>query len=86
MKRPWYMRPRPAVVLVAGLGGLFTLVDLACAQPWAATTAPPLPMAGKPSPLQRMARNWWQQESRRGTSPIFLLQFTFPPMPARPGH
>ena len=42
MKTPWYMQQKLPVVLVAGLGGLFTVVDLACAQPWAATTAPNL--------------------------------------------
>jgi len=41
MKRPWYMRQRPAVV--AGLGGLVTVVHLTYAQPWATTTAPTQP-------------------------------------------
>ena len=40
MKTPSSMRHKLPVVLVAGLGGLFTVVDVACAQPWAATTAP----------------------------------------------
>jgi len=43
MKLPWYMRQKLPVVLVAGLGGFFTVVDVACAQPWSATTAPNLP-------------------------------------------
>ena len=42
MKLPWYMRQKLPVVLVAGLGGFFTVVDVACAQPWATTTAPNL--------------------------------------------
>jgi len=42
MKTPWYMQQKLPVVLVAGLGGFFTVVDLACAQPWATTTAPNL--------------------------------------------
>jgi len=45
MKLPWYMRQKLPVVLIAGLGGFFTVVDLGCAQPWAATTAPILPWA-----------------------------------------
>ncbi|MCX6926004.1 MAG: sialidase family protein, partial [Verrucomicrobia bacterium] len=40
MKRAWYMRRNPGMVLVAGLGGLFTIVNPACTQPWAATGAP----------------------------------------------
>jgi len=40
MKLSRQMRQKPAVALIAGLGGLFTVVDLACGQPWAATTAP----------------------------------------------
>ena len=40
MKRPWYVRQKPAVALVAGLGGLFALVNPICAQPWATTDAP----------------------------------------------
>ena len=39
MKLPWYIRQQLPVVLVAGLGGFFTVVGAACAQPWAATTA-----------------------------------------------
>ena len=35
MKIPWYLRQKSAVALVAGLGGLFTMVDLARAQFWA---------------------------------------------------
>ncbi|HRY52046.1 MAG TPA: sialidase family protein [Candidatus Paceibacterota bacterium] len=40
MKLSCQMRQKLPVVLVAGLGGFFTVVDVACAQPWAATTAP----------------------------------------------
>ena len=43
MKTPSYMRQKLPVVLVAGLGGLFTVVDVASAQPWAATGAPSTP-------------------------------------------
>ena len=43
MKLPRPMRQKLPVVLVAGLGGFFTVVDVACAQPWTATTAPNLP-------------------------------------------
>src|SRR3990172_11362286 len=43
MKTPWYMRQKLPVVLVAGLGGFFTVVDVACAQPWATTGAPSHP-------------------------------------------
>ena len=42
MKTPCYMQQKLPVVLVAGLGGFFTVVDVACAQPWAATTTPDL--------------------------------------------
>ena len=42
MKLPWYIRQKPAVVLIAGLGGVFTVVNLGSAQPWANTTAPSL--------------------------------------------
>jgi len=44
MKLPWYLRQKPAVALIAGLGGVFTVVHLACAQPWAA--GPPAPQLG----------------------------------------
>lgn len=43
MKTPCNMGQKLPVVLVAGLGGLFTVVDVACTQPWATTTAPTLP-------------------------------------------
>jgi hypothetical protein len=43
MKTPSNIRQKLPVVLVAGLGGFFTVVDVACAQPWATTTAPDLP-------------------------------------------
>ncbi|MBI4661078.1 MAG: hypothetical protein HY735_19790 [Verrucomicrobia bacterium] len=43
MKVLSYMQQKPAVALVAGLGGFFTIVDLADAQPWAATDAPVQP-------------------------------------------
>jgi hypothetical protein len=33
MKTPWYSRQRNAVALVAGLGGMFTAIHLACGQP-----------------------------------------------------
>src|SRR5207247_763494 len=35
MKIPSYMRPKYPVLVVAGLGGLLTFVDLASAQSWA---------------------------------------------------
>src|SRR5262249_46429458 len=38
MKLPWYLRQRTSVALVAGLGGLFTVVTSALAQPWAETS------------------------------------------------
>src|SRR2546422_1485247 len=40
MKIPSYMRPKYPVLLVAGLGGLFTVVNLASGQVWTATSAP----------------------------------------------
>src|SRR5437773_1755711 len=40
MKMPSYMRPKYPVLLVAGLGGLFTVVNLASAQTWTPTSAP----------------------------------------------
>lgn len=40
MKLPWYLRQTPTVTLIAGLGGLLSIVNHTCAQPWAATTAP----------------------------------------------
>ena len=40
MKLPSYMRPKYPVLLVAGLGGLFTVVNLASAQTWTPTSAP----------------------------------------------
>jgi photosystem II stability/assembly factor-like uncharacterized protein len=40
MKIPWYMRPKRSARLVAGLGGLFTVVNLTFAQNWTATSAP----------------------------------------------
>lgn len=42
MKTPSYMQQQLPVVLVAGLGGFFTVVEVACAQPWATTDAPKL--------------------------------------------
>jgi hypothetical protein len=35
------MRPKYPVLLVAGLGGLFTVVNLASAQGWTQTWTPP---------------------------------------------
>ena len=43
MKLPRPMRQKLPAVMVAGLGGFFTVVDVACAQPWAATTTPNVP-------------------------------------------
>ena len=40
MKLPSYTRPKYPVLLVAGLGGLFTVVNLAFAQTWTPTGAP----------------------------------------------
>jgi hypothetical protein len=45
MKIPWYLRQGASVALVAGLGGLFTVVSGALAQPWAVTPAPNFPGA-----------------------------------------
>ena len=38
MKLPWYLRQRPSAALVASLGGLFSVVSGALAQPWAASS------------------------------------------------
>jgi hypothetical protein len=40
MKLPWYLRGKRWIVPVAGLGGLFTVVTGALAQPWAVTPTP----------------------------------------------
>src|SRR5438552_2980946 len=40
MKIRSYMRPKYPVLLVAGLGGLFTVVNVASAQTWTPTGAP----------------------------------------------
>src|SRR5437867_1936950 len=40
MKIPSYMKPKYPVLLVAGLGGLFSVVNLAFAQTWTPTGAP----------------------------------------------
>src|SRR5207244_2884253 len=40
MKIPSYMRPKYPALLVAGLGGLFTVVNLTSAQTWTPTGAP----------------------------------------------
>src|SRR5438128_11650059 len=40
MKIPSFMRPKYPVLLVAGLGGFFTVVNLASAQTWTPTSAP----------------------------------------------
>jgi hypothetical protein len=45
MKLPWYLRQTANVTLVANLGGLFTVVHLGGAQPWAASDAPELTWA-----------------------------------------
>src|SRR5213082_4248806 len=43
MKIPSYIRPNCPVLLVAGLGGLFTVVNLASSQTWTRTSAPSNP-------------------------------------------
>src|SRR5262249_1452076 len=43
MKIPWYLRHKPAVALVVGLGGLVTTIDLAGAKPWGVGGGPPGP-------------------------------------------
>ena len=40
MKLPWYARKTPVVAYVAGLGGLVTVVNLACGQAWTNQTPP----------------------------------------------
>src|SRR5690349_5902631 len=40
MKIPWYMKPKYPTLVMAGLGGLFTVMNLACAQTWTPTSAP----------------------------------------------
>src|SRR5207247_498330 len=40
MKIPSYLRSKYPVLCVAGLGGLLSVVNLACAQTWQATSAP----------------------------------------------
>jgi hypothetical protein len=40
MKMPNYIRSKFLMLLAAGLGGLFTIVNLAFAQSWTATSAP----------------------------------------------
>jgi len=49
MKLPWSLKQSPTVAFIAGLGGLFTAVQLACAQPW---------VAGPPAPPYAYF-SWW---------------------------
>ncbi len=41
MQLPWYLRPKHTATLVAGLGGLVTVVNVADAQPWAQAGSAP---------------------------------------------
>src|SRR5262245_55372964 len=43
MKLPWYLRAKSLPVLIAGLGGLLTVIELAPAQTWEPTSAPRAP-------------------------------------------
>jgi len=43
MKSPWLGREKRPVLLVAGLGGLVTTINLVCAQGWTAGSMPPVP-------------------------------------------
>ena len=38
MKLPWYLRQRPSVALVAGLGGFLSVASFTLAEPWAGTS------------------------------------------------
>ncbi|MCX6926911.1 MAG: hypothetical protein NT154_27445, partial [Verrucomicrobia bacterium] len=76
MKRPWYMRQRPALVLVAGLGGLFAVVHVPYAQPWATTMAPIQPWksvaaSADGSKLVAAGCVYWGSYSSQSPRPIY---------------
>jgi hypothetical protein len=61
MKKPAHPKPKNSILIVAGLGGLFTVVTLAQAQDWQATSAPELSwrtVASSADGIKLVASGW----------------------------